>query len=162
MTRKIVLTLIISLFLVSANAQTSTIPMNNVSLKTILDETCAKVEGQEGYWQAEYLDRILVIITDSRYNRMRIIAPIIEVKDLKKKQLEEAMSANFDKVLDAKYAIANDVVWSVFAHPLQELTTAQVKDALNQVYLAAATFGTEYKSTNISFSGGDSENKKKK
>ena len=161
MSKKNVLTLLISLLIISANAQTQTIAMNNVSLKTILDETCAKVEGEEGYWQAEYLDRILVIITDSRYNRMRIISPIIEVKDLKKKQMEEAMSANFDKVLDAKYAIANDIVWSVFAHPLQQLTKAQVKDALNQVYLAAATFGNEYKSTDISFSGGDAENKKK-
>jgi len=161
MTKKTILSLIISLIIISAYGQTTAIPMNNVSLKTILDETCAKVEGQEGYWQVEYLDRLLIIITDKRYNRMRIISPIIEVKDVKKKQLEEAMSANFDKVLDAKYAIANDIVWSVFAHPLQQLTENQVKDALNQVYLAAATFGTEYKSTDILFGGGDSENKKK-
>jgi hypothetical protein len=161
MTKKTILSLVVSVMIIAANAQSTTIPMTNVSLKTILDKTCANVEGQEGYWQAEYLDRLLVIITDSRYNRMRIISPIIEVKDLKKKQLEDAMSANFDKVLDAKYAIANDIVWSVFAHPLQQLTEDQVKDALNQVYLAAATFGTEYKSTNILFGGGDSENKKK-
>ena len=152
----------LSLFLITAKAQIAELPMNNTLLKIILDESCGKVEGNDGYWQAEYLDRVLVIITDESYNRMRIISPIIEVKDLKKNQLEEAMSANFDKVLDAKYAIANDVVWSVFAHPLQELTKAQVKDALNQVYLAAATFGTEYKSTNISFNGGDAENKNKK
>lgn len=161
MAKKILLTLVVSLLMIAANAQSTANLMNNVALKTILDETCAKVEGNEGYWQAEYLDRVLYIITDSRYNRMRIISPIIEVKDLKKKQMEEALSANFDKVLDAKYAIANDVVWSVFAHPLQELTTAQIKDALNQVYLAAATFGSEYKSTNILFGGGDAANKKK-
>jgi len=61
--------------------------------------------------------------------------------------------ANFHTALDIKYAISDDVLWSAFIHPLRELTVAQVKDALSQVYYANITFGTTYTSTDLVFPG---------
>ena len=59
--------------------------------------------------------------------------------------------ANFHSALDLKYAISDDVLWSTFIHPLRELTVAQVKDAVSQVYYANRTFGTTYTSTDLVF-----------
>ena len=64
------------------------------------------------------------------------------------------MEANFDRALDAKYAIANGVLWSVFAHPLKELTKEQTIDAFNQVRNLVYNYGSSYTSTDILFGGG--------
>jgi len=129
--------------------------MDNEWMGEILNEICREVKGQSGYWEADYLGRKMMIITDEQNNRMRIIAPISEQKKVKSKMLLEAMEANFDQVLDAKYALYNDVVWAVFVHPLGELAEEQFKDAMSQVFVAANTFGTSYRSTNLVFGGGD-------
>mgnify|MGYP000279780697 CR=1 FL=1 len=68
-----------------------------------------------------------------------------------------ALVANFHSVLDVKYALSDEIIWSVYAHPLQELSELQVVDAIQQVYAAALTFGSSYSSTNLVFPG----NKKK-
>ena len=66
------------------------------------------------------------------------------------------LEANFDRALDAKYSIYQDVVWSVYTHPLGELTVEQFKDALNQVARLSQNFGGSYTSTDWIF--GDGEN----
>ena len=127
--------------------------MNNERLGNILLKKASKVEGRSGLWTIEYADRILTIITDETHNRMRIITPIIKKDDIKKKQYDEMLEAMFDRTLDVKYTLYNDVLWAAFIHPLKELTEEQVIDALSQVYFAARTFGNEYISTNLKFGG---------
>ena len=129
--------------------------MTNERLEQIFKENGTILEGSLGFWQVQYLDRVLTVITDASHNRMRIMTAIMHKKDLKKSQTIELLKAQFDKALDVKYALHNEVLWSAFVHPLKELTEEQVKDAMSQVYFAAYNFGGSYRSTNLQF--GDRE-----
>jgi len=122
--------------------------MDNKKLEKILLKHTDKLEGNPGYWQFKYFQLYLIVVTDETHNRMRIITPIAKVEELDSTLLSKALQANFHSVLDAKYAIADDILWSVFLHPLKELTEEQIESAIKQVYSASVTFGT-------SFSGGD-------
>jgi len=139
------------LLLISVVSYTQDNKMNNDKLGAILKEISTDIQGQNGNWQFVVEESLFICITDENANRMRIIAPIIEVKDLDGEQIFKCMEANFHTVLDAKYAISDDVLWSVFIHPLQELTEEQVKSAVYQVFSTAASFGTEYTSGLFSF-----------
>lgn len=70
------------------------------------------------------------------------------------------MEANFHTALDVKYAISDDILWSVFIHPLKELNKDEVLSAINQVYEASVTYGTTYSSTGLTFPDRRVEEKK--
>lgn len=125
--------------------------MNNELLEQILKDNGTVLKGSLGFWQVQYMDRVLTVVTDVGHNRMRIMTAIIEKKDLKKAQTIELLQAQFDRALDVKYALYNDILWSAFVHPLKELTEDQVKDAMSQVYYAAHNFGGSYRSTDLQF-----------
>ena len=101
----------------------------------------------------EFNDALLICIHDENANRMRIIAPIVRKEQLDEEEILNALVANFHSVLDVKYALSDEILWSVFAHPLKQLSEAQVIDAIQQVYAAAITFGDSYSSTNLVFPG---------
>ena len=82
---------------------------------------------------------------------MRIISPIIESSKLDEDLKTDVLIANFHTALDVKYAISDNVLWSVFIHPLKELTDNQVIDAIKQVYRANLTFGSTNSSTDLIF-----------
>lgn len=94
-----------------------------------------------------------ICIYDENANRMRIISPIIKREELEEEQLLNALIANFHTALDVKYALSDEIIWSVFIHPLKELSRHQVLDAIEQVYSACVTFGSTYSSTNLVFPG---------
>ena len=106
--------------------------MNNQSLDKIIHSVAdkGKIEGQLGAWQFEFNERLLICLTDETHNRMRIISPIIEEKELTETQMKHSLIANFHTALDIKYAISDGVLWSCYIHPLKELSTGQVKDAI--------------------------------
>ncbi|MEM8928955.1 MAG: hypothetical protein AAGC45_12175 [Bacteroidota bacterium] len=107
-------------------------------------------------------DAMLLCIHDENANRMRIISPIVAREKLSEEELLNALVANFHSVLDVKYALSDEIVWSVYAHPLKELSEAQVIDAIQQVYAAALTFGRSYSSTNLVFPGNTHKKEKPK
>jgi len=100
-----------------------------------------------------YNQTMLVSIYDESANRMRIITPIIERENLEEDDLLNALVANFHTALDVKYALSDEIIWSVYIHPLKELSEAQVIDAIQQVYAAALTFGGSFSSTHLTFPG---------
>ena len=97
----------------------------------------------------------MIVLTDSVNDRMRIIAPIVEASRLDEDLLLDCLTANFHSALDVKYAISDNILWSVYIHPLSPLSDEQVKSAVEQVFLAAATFGTSFSSTPLLFGGGN-------
>ncbi|MFT4760813.1 MAG: hypothetical protein ACI9XO_004978 [Paraglaciecola sp.] len=123
-----------------------------------LDETIRReaqgVKGKLGNWTMEYGKTPLVIISHAEANRMRIFAPVIEAKEMKCGEMEKMLEANFHSALDAKYCLYEGMVISVFTHPLKELTEEQLVDAMRQVVLLSATYGTTYSSTDLIFGGG--------
>ncbi len=99
----------------------------------------------------------MVLIYDVAADRMRIVSPVVEVGDLEAGQLEAAMAANYHSVLDARYALSNDIVWAVFIHPLSDLSESLLQSAIRQVAEARLTFGGEYSSGVLVFGGGSED-----
>ena len=54
------------------------------------------------------------------------------------------------------YAIADELVWSVFIHSLDTLQQEELISGIAQVVTAAETFGTSFTSGAMVFGGGDS------
>jgi hypothetical protein len=136
--------------------------MNNETLGEIIYIVADSIKGSDGSWQFMIKDRILICITDQGNNRMRIMSPIIEQKKLDYADMLKLMEANFHTALDVKYAIADDILWSVFVHPLKQLEKSQVLNAIDQVYTAAYTYGTTYNSTGLVFPNKREEERIKK
>ena len=86
----------------------------------------------------------VILIFDERANRMRLVSPIVEVTDVDNGTLLNALEANYHSVLDARYAVSNDIVWSAFMHPLEDLSIDLFLSAISQVAIANATFGREF------------------
>lgn len=107
-------------------------------------------------------DRTLILVADENAGRMRIMTPIARTDAIDIEIVQRMLQANFDAVLDARYAVANGVVWSVFIHPLPPMDEAQLANAIGQVYIAAATFGTTYTSGALVYGGGDSNEEHRK
>lgn len=145
-------TLIIFGTFFSMNAQ-----MNNVKLEEQLTEKLDSITGEPGRWQGLYNESLVIILTDETNDRMRIITPIIETSKLDEGLLLDCLTANFHSALDVKYAISDNVLWSVYVHPLSPLTYEELDSAVDQVYAAAVTFGTTFSSTPLLFGGSQGE-----
>lgn len=98
-----------------------------------------------------------MVLTDENHNRMRIITPVVEVVELEESIWLLALTANFDRALDARYAVNGDYLWSAYIHPLSSCSEGQFVDGLNQVVTLADTFGTTFTSSDLVFGGGDED-----
>ncbi len=149
--KKLLLSFIIIIGFLSTQQSMHGQDMDNKTLEKAIYIVADSVKGTAGNWQFAVRDRLLICITDKNNNRMRIMTPIIEQKKLAYTDLLKLMEANFHTALDVKYAITNGVLWSVFIHPLKELSKEQVLRAIEQVYTAAHTYGSTYNSTGLTF-----------
>ena len=120
-------------------------------MDSIFRAEAEEIDGEGGIWQMFYGNRIVFVLTDEVHNRMRIFTPIGSEDDLEANQQRSMLEANFHSALDAKYSLYNGFIVSVYTHPLKELTTEQLKDALGQVVILANNFGTSYSSTGLIF-----------
>ncbi len=120
----------------------------------------ARIEGNAAQFTVQ--DRGMILVGDENAGRMRIMSPIARTDALDESILQRMLQANFDAVLDARYAIANGIVWSVFIHPLPPMDDAQLANAVSQVFVAAATFGTAYTSGALVYGAGDSNEEHRK
>ncbi len=146
-----------SLFSISSFSQ----EMNSEILLEILQQESDTLQINGNSYRFLIDDTMLICVFDENANRMRIISPIIEREKIDEEELLNALVANFHSALDVKYALSDEVIWSVFTHPLKELSEAQVIDATKQVYTAAKTFGGSYSSTNLIFPGNTKKKEKK-
>ena len=137
----------------SVNSATVT-PMTNARLDGLIRQTSKTVKGEAGYWQIKIGGRDVLVITDARHNRMRIMSPVAAQDQLDKDELIRLLEANFGSALDSKYALRDQTLWSVFTHPLAELSDEQFLDCMAQVANLADNFGRSYASSNLIFGGG--------
>lgn len=114
----------------------------------------ADVESNRITFQLRERDMFLVF--DENADRMRIVTGVYQAGAIPEEIHARMLQANFDAVLDARYAIANDIVWAVFIHRMSSLTEEDLRSGIAQTYTAAETFGTSYTSGAIVFGGGDS------
>ena len=101
-------------------------------------------------------ERELFLVYDENADRMRVITPVAQSGIASDEILVRMMQANYDAVLDARYAMANDIIWAVFIHPLSSLTQDNFLSGVAQTVTAAETFGSSYTSGAMVFGGGDS------
>lgn len=148
------------LFLFSFSLLSAQSEMSNALMHEIFTEEVDEMEGGFGVWQLSYGGRLLLVVTDSSANRMRIFTPVFDQSMMEEGQMEKMLEANFHSALDAKYCLYEGYVVSVYTHPLRELTKEQLIDAMRQVVILADTFGTTYQSTDMIFGGGAEEEPK--
>lgn len=125
-------------------------------MAAIINQIAPDATRNGNSWDLTVGDTPLIIVTDVDAGRMRIITPIAALADLPEGALLRLMQANFDTALDARYAIANQLVWGTFIHPLASLTDRDFASGLLQTKTLADTFGTTFTSGALSFGGGDS------
>ncbi|MEM8738614.1 MAG: hypothetical protein AAGG38_09075 [Planctomycetota bacterium] len=127
---------------------------DRATLSGWIEEVSDARAGNEGDgWRFTVGQRPVVVLTDPTAERMRIISPIAPAADLDPEVLTIMMRANFDRALDARYAVHADTLWSAYIHPLGPLTEGQFKDAVRQVVTLAENFGTTYSSSDKVFGG---------
>ncbi len=97
-----------------------------------------------------------VVIYDAAADRMRIMIPIEPADELEQAELVRLMQANFDSALDARYAIAQGMLWGTYIHPLSTLTDEQFLVAIGQTVNVVTSYGTSYSSGLFIFGSGDS------
>lgn len=137
----------------------STTGMTGERLYEIIQQEADTTIREENSIRFLFNEVMLICVFQENANRMRIISPIVEREKLGEEELLNALVANYHTALDVKYALSNEIIWSVFIHPLQELQDHQVVDAIRQVYAASVTFGTEYRSTGFTFGSGEANQK---
>ncbi|MEO1237905.1 MAG: type III secretion system chaperone [Planctomycetota bacterium] len=108
-------------------------------------------QGGGGRWQFVVAGRPLLVLTDEGADRMWLMTPVGRGLELDQPLMEILMRANFDRALDARYAVNGDVLWSVYIHPLSPLRESQFGSAVSQVVALAENFGTTYASSDMVF-----------
>lgn len=107
-------------------------------------------------WQLTINEVQILIVTDDSADRMRAMTPVAKTEDLTPEDLNRVLQANFDTALDARYAIAKEILWSAFIHPLKPLEKDQLISGLGQVVNLAQSYGTLYSGGALQYGGGDS------
>ena len=119
-------------------------PMTNDRLDGLIRQTSKTVKGEAGYWQIKIGGRDVLVITDARHNRMRIMSPVAAQDQLDKAELIRLLEANFGSALDSKYALRDQTLWSVFtlrspSLPMSNFSIAWRKSLIWPIILAAPT-----------------------
>ena len=109
-------------------------------------------------WQMRVGETSVLIVADPDNGRMRAMAPIREADGMAPEELERMMQANFDSALDARYAIAQGILWAAFIQPFEPLEKDQFISGLWQVANLAQSYGTLYSGGALQYGGGDSPN----
>lgn len=122
-------------------------------LEQALHKISESAKGKNGFMEF-YLGEVqFFMVMDPNANRMRIMTPVADYKDLTEDQITATMESNFHDALDARYALSNGVLYAAFIHPLAELTLEQLVSAVYQVGNLAISFGREYSSGVAHFGG---------
>lgn len=79
---------------------------------------------QEGF-------RLLVLLSDDQH-WLRMLVPIGPISDAMA-FLEEFLEANFDETQEARYAVHQGLLWSVFHHSCEGLTTEDCRMAVQRL-----------------------------
>jgi hypothetical protein len=120
-------------------------------LEAILREVSDNLEGEGGAWQFELDGVQFACLTDTTYDRIRVIAPIVDGDQMTREHLEAVLEANFHTALDARYATSDGVLYAAFLHPLASLSEEELRSAVGQVLNLVETYGTSYSGGTLAF-----------
>lgn len=128
--------------------------MNNYTLGLLLEQRLPDLVSKPGMWQSSIDDLTLYVFADELHDRMRIMIPVAEIEPHDRDLMRVLLLANFDRVLDARYAINDGLVFSMFPHQLSLLTKPILDNALENVIALAQNTGSTFASSDLIFGGG--------
>lgn len=118
-----------------------------------LEEILPALEGGQGAWSATVDGFDIFIVADESADRVRIMTPVARAELGDHDLLLVLLSANFDRALEAHYAVHDGVVWCLFVHALGDLGAEELLRAVNGVITLARNTGTSFASGEIRFTG---------
>lgn len=121
------------------------------TVSRLLDRLLEEKEGSDGFWTGQRDGVTLYVVADEEHDRMRIMAPIGEMRKADPGFLSILLQANFDRALDAKYAMRKRELWSVFMHPMSTLVPDDLGTFMDQVAKLVQNTGTTYASSELIF-----------
>ena len=125
------------------------VAMDQDRLERLFADEVDAIAGPPGALQTKVDGIPVYCISDSARDRMRIVAPITRLTGLDPRLPEALLRANFNRALDARYAISEDVVFAAFMHPISSLSPELIASALQQVVTLVKNFGATYSSRNL-------------
>ena len=132
--------------------------MTTAAIGKILDSYLTDLEGQAGFWRGMREDVPVYVFSDDSHDRVRLMAPVGELRSLDPKVMQVLLQANYDRALDAKYAMRGFEIWSVSVHPLATLAPDDFASFIDQVVKLVKNTGTTYASSELMFmSAGENE-----
>jgi hypothetical protein len=123
-------------------------------LQSWVEDSFPEAQGKAGNWIIDDGELTVQILADPNFGRMRIIISLNKISEVDPSIYSRLLQANFESTLDARYAISNGYIWSVFIHPLESLNEDLLDSGYLQTLTAAQTFGTSYTSGVASFGKG--------
>lgn len=111
--------------------------MDNPSLLAFLMNHSPLVQGPAGQWKCHVDEVEVYCLTDEQADRMRFMAVVGPAADLGAEALKAMLEANFHSALDARLAVHNEGVWSLFVSPLSALNETLAENGLTQVVTLA-------------------------
>ncbi len=82
-----------------------------------------------GSWQVEVANARLLILLSDDQSWLRALVSIAPAEDALP-FLPQLMGANFDETQEARYALQENVLWGVFQHSLESLTSTDLEAAI--------------------------------
>jgi hypothetical protein len=125
--------------------------MTTQAMGKLVDSYLTELEGQPGFWRGVRNEVPVFVFSDDEHDRMRIMAPIGVVEELDADLLHVLLQANYDRALDARYAMRGNELWSVVVHPLATLATDDLPSLFDQVVLLVKNTGSTFSSTELVF-----------
>ncbi len=117
----------------------------------LLDSYLEELEGQPGFWRGSRAEVPVFVFSDDNLDRMRIMSPIGVIEELDADLLHVLLQANYDRALDARYAMRGNELWSVVVHPLATLATDDLPNLFDQVVALVKNTGSTFASTELVF-----------
>ncbi len=125
--------------------------MTTQAMGKLLESYLTDLDGQPGFWRGVRGDTPVFVFCDDSHDRMRIMAPIGVLEELDADLLHELLKANYDRALDARYAMRGRDLWSVVVHPLATLATDDLPNLFDQVVMLVKNTGSTFASTELVF-----------
>ena len=97
-------------------------------LESLFDSQDIKHDGSEA-WQIKNSQIHLLVILSEDHNWLRLLSPIATADEVQS-LLPQLLADNFDTTQEVRYALNQNVLWGVFHHRLESLTTEDLESAI--------------------------------
>lgn len=125
--------------------------MTTSAISKLLGSYLGDIEGRDGFWKGTREGVTVFVFSDESHDRMRMMAPVGQLQEPDRELLQVLLRANYDRALDARYAMRDDELWAVTVHPLATLAPDDFAGFLDQVVHLVKNTGTTFASSELLF-----------